>query len=130
LHRLPDVKNILFSFVGPELNVGAETEANDGWAGIPNCADCQGRARSARYRCFRMKYEEFKATDYFQEPDLVFAQNCGFSEFSDEERFRCYCQYKYPKKILYLYFCSRFLQFLALYFWYSTIAGQNSLLGT
>jgi len=98
LHRLPDVKNILFSFVGPELNVGAETEANDGWAGIPNCADCQGRARSARYRCFRMKYEEFKATDYFQEPDLVFAQNCGFSEFSDEERFRCYHQYTYPQK--------------------------------
>jgi hypothetical protein len=82
---LPAVKSITFTFVGPNLNVSEQEEEEEGWARVPNCEDCESSARTARYQNFSMKYEEYKRSAHFVEPDLVLVQNCGFSEFSDEE---------------------------------------------
>ncbi len=83
---MPAVKSITFTFVGPNLNVSEQEEEEEGgWARVPNCEDCESGARTARYQNFSMKYEEYKRSAHFVEPDLVLVQNCGFSEFSDEE---------------------------------------------
>lgn len=88
---MPDVKSICYTFVGPGVDVedqGQEEEEEDGWLRVPNCEDCENRSRTVRYQAFRLKYEEFKQSAHFQQPDLVLAQNCGFSEFSDKEQNR------------------------------------------
>ena len=92
MHRLPDVKSIVYTFVGPELEVSVQERADGGRARVPNCEDCVSQSRTTRYLNFNMKYEAFKQTAHFQEPDLVLVQNCGFSEFSDEESYRYNCR--------------------------------------
>lgn len=87
IHRLPDVKSLCYTFVGPNVDVDDE-EDDEGWLRVPNCEDCENRSRTVRYQTLRMRYEEYKASAYFQEPDLVLVQNCGFSEFSDQEYVR------------------------------------------
>ncbi len=52
-----------------------------------SCAECRrGRTRAARYQSFRMKCEQYPTRRLFtyvysQEPNLVFAQNCGFHKW-------------------------------------------------
>ena len=83
IHRLPAVKSLCFTFVGPGVDVD-EQEYDEGWLRVPNCEDCENGGRSVRYQALRMKYEEYKQSALFQEPQLVLVQNCGFSEYSDQ----------------------------------------------
>jgi hypothetical protein len=84
---LPDVKSLCFIFIGPNLEVD-EQEDEDGWLRVPNCEDCEHQSRTVRYQTLPMKYEEFKQSAHYQEPDLVLVQNCGFSEYSDQESYQ------------------------------------------
>lgn len=75
--------SLCFTFIGPNLDVD-EQENDEGWLRVPNCEDCENRCRTVRYQALRLRYEEYKQSAQFQEPDLVLVQNCGFAEYSDQ----------------------------------------------
>jgi len=82
LHRLPDVKGIEFSFVGPGLQ-----DEDENQPAVPACHTCQSANKCIKYSVSPMRYSLFKQTDSYSSPDLVLVQNAGFSEFKDEAGF-------------------------------------------
>lgn len=75
-HRLPNLHGLTFVFVGPELEAESEDEPV-----VPVCGDCVKLGRTVEYRVYCGTYTNYLHTDTFTKPDLVMAQNCGFSEF-------------------------------------------------
>jgi len=78
IHRLPDVKMINFSFVGPDLMEEEDTQPE-----IPPCPSCMDAGRAITYSIHPTRYQNFVKTQHYTPPDLVLVQNCGFAEFSE-----------------------------------------------
>jgi len=78
-HRLPGLTQLFLVFVGPELE-----EEGDDSPTVPTCSSCEDNGTIIQYETQVMRYEEYKKSDNFREPDIVMVQNCGFSEFNDE----------------------------------------------
>ena len=78
MHRLPGVKEIEFTFIGPALMEEEENQPS-----VPSCQTCQTSGKSVSYSVFPIRYSQFKKLDSFHNPDLVLVQNSGFSEFQD-----------------------------------------------
>jgi len=75
-HRLPKIRNLIYVFVGPELEAESEDEPV-----VPVCGDCITKGTTLEYRVHCGTYSTYQQTDSFSPPDLVFVQNCGFSEY-------------------------------------------------
>jgi len=78
IHRLPDVKTIHFSFVGPDLMEEEDTQPK-----VPPCPTCMAAGRTITYSIHPTRYQNFVKTQHYTPPDLVLVQNCGFAEFSE-----------------------------------------------
>ena len=80
LHRLPSVKELHYSFVGPALQ---EEEENQ--PAVPPCHACQLAGRSIRHGVHPLRYSAFKASLAYTVPDLLLVQNAGLAEFDDQD---------------------------------------------
>lgn len=78
-HRLPQLRSLKYVFIGPEL----EAESEDSPV-VPPCSSCTSLGRSISYLVHCGTYSHYLKTGS-PAPDLVLAQNCGFSEFQASE---------------------------------------------
>jgi len=79
LHRLPDVKEIRYSFIGPGL-----MDEENSQPSVPVCDVCHTNSKYVSYSIYPVRYSIFK--NYGFEPaDVLLVQNAGFSEFPDTD---------------------------------------------
>jgi splicing suppressor protein 51 len=81
LHVLPDCKTMHLSFIGPDLDVGADQrELMKRGFEAENCPDCQSKKqkRICSFHC--ATYHDYHASTYFAKPDFLVAFNTGMYE--------------------------------------------------
>ena len=81
LHRLPGVKEIEYSFIGPTL-----MEEDENQPKVPPCSACMDANRSIQYSVHPTRYSDFITSQAYTPPDLVIVQNAGFAEFSEDSK--------------------------------------------
>ena len=75
-HRLPALKSLTYVFIGPEL----EEEDDEGGPKVLPCSACQDNGVLIEYAVHAGTYKSYLATQPELQPDILLAQNCGFSE--------------------------------------------------
>jgi len=75
-HRLPALKSLTYVFIGPEL----EEEDDEGGPKVLPCSACQDNGVLIEYVVHAGTYKSYLATQPKLQPNILLAQNCGFSE--------------------------------------------------
>ena len=85
-HRLPKLKLLYITFVGPDLfsceepsDIPDDHILDD--TGTTMCDTCRSSGRKIVYEMVNMTYHEYFTKDFYRSADVKVAFNCGFHEF-------------------------------------------------
>ncbi|XP_066955483.1 putative protein MSS51 homolog, mitochondrial [Macrobrachium rosenbergii] len=88
-HRLPNLKKLRVSFIGPEVIPAIDDTVPEDFVysngEFPVCEECEQSDRDFEYRFCNVLYHHYVKKKHFFKPDAVIAYNCGFHAHSGLE---------------------------------------------